>query len=31
VTIQKGGVRREMKGWLGREGKWVYLWLILDV
>ena len=25
----KGGVRREMGGRLGREGAYVYLWLIL--
>ena len=29
MTIQKGGVGREMKGRFRREGTWVYLWLIL--
>ena len=28
VTIQKGGVRREMGERFRREGRWVYLWLI---
>ena len=25
----EGGMRREMRGRFGREGTWVYLWLIL--
>ena len=29
VTIRKGGMGREVGGRFGREGTWVYLWLIL--
>ena len=29
VTINKGGMGREMGGRLGKVGLWVYLWLIL--
>ena len=29
VTIQKGGMGREMGRRFRREGMWVYLWLIL--
>ena len=29
VIIQNGGMKRGVEGRCGREGTWVYLWLIL--
>ena len=31
MTVQKGGMWRDIGGRFGMEGTWVYLWLILDV